>query len=54
MMAVACSMFRGKEIRPLGFSYRGKYIGGREVSGRGPAGLSPWWRGPGAGRATLG
>jgi hypothetical protein len=47
-------MFRGKVIRPLGFSRRGEYIGGRVVSGGGPAGLTPCWRGPGVGRATLG
>jgi hypothetical protein len=38
----------------LGFSYRGEYIGGRAVSGGGPGGLTPWWRGQGLGRATLG
>jgi hypothetical protein len=47
-------MFRGKAIRPLGFSHRGEYIGERVASGGGPAGLTPWWRGPGVGRATLG
>jgi hypothetical protein len=47
-------MFRGKLIRPLGLSHRGEYIGGRAVSGGGPAGLTPRWRGPGLGRATLG
>jgi hypothetical protein len=44
----------GKAILPLGFSHRGEYIGERAVSGGGPAGLTPWWCGPGAGRATLG
>jgi hypothetical protein len=29
MMAVACSMFRGKAIRHLGFSHQGEYIGKR-------------------------
>jgi hypothetical protein len=53
MMATACSMFREKAIRSLGFSHRGEYIGGRGASGGGPAGLTPWWRRPGAGRATL-
>jgi hypothetical protein len=43
-------MFRGKLIDPLGFSYRGKYIGGRAASGGGPGGLTPWWRGQGLGR----
>jgi hypothetical protein len=47
-------MFRGKVIRPLGFSCRGKFIGERAASGGGPTGLTPWWHGPGAGRATLG
>jgi hypothetical protein len=47
-------MFRGKMIRPLSFSRRGELIGKRAVSGGGPAGLTPWWRGPGVGRATLG
>jgi hypothetical protein len=47
-------MFQGKAIRPLGFSHRGEYIGERAASEGGPAGLTPWWRGPGVGRATLG
>jgi hypothetical protein len=47
-------MFRGKEIRPLGFFRREEHIGERAASGGGPAGLTPWWRGPGVGRATLG
>jgi hypothetical protein len=46
-------MFRGKAIRPLGFSHRGKYIGERAASGVGPAGLTIWWRGQGLGCATL-
>jgi hypothetical protein len=54
MTAVACSMFREKAIHPLGFSRRGELIGERAESGGGPAGLTPWWRGPGVGRATLG
>jgi hypothetical protein len=53
-MAAACSRFRGKLIGPLGISRRGEYIGGRAVSGDGPGGLTPWWRGTGLGRATLG
>jgi hypothetical protein len=40
--------------RVLGFSRRGEYIGGTAASGGGPAGLTPWWRGQGLGRATLG
>jgi hypothetical protein len=46
-------MFRGKVIRPLGFSYRGEYIGERAASGGGLGGLTTWWRGQGLGRATL-
>jgi hypothetical protein len=45
----ACSMFRGKMIRPLGFSRRGEYIGKRAASGGGLAGLTTWWRGPAPG-----
>jgi hypothetical protein len=44
----------GKAVCPLGFSCRGEYIGERAASGGGPAGLTPWWRGAGVGRATLG
>jgi hypothetical protein len=47
-------MFRAKAIRPLGFSRRGEFIGGRAASGGGPGGLTTWWRGQGLGRATLG
>jgi hypothetical protein len=47
-------MFHGKEIHHLGFSRRGKYIGERVASEGGPGGLTPWWRGPGVGRASLG
>jgi hypothetical protein len=46
-------MFCGKVICPLGFFRRGELIGERAASGGGPAGLTPWWRGPGVGRATL-
>jgi hypothetical protein len=53
-MTAACRMFRGKEIRPLGFSRRGEYIGERAASEGGPAGLTPWWHGPGVGRTILG
>jgi hypothetical protein len=38
----------------LSFSRRGEYIGGMASSGGGPGGLTPWWRGLGLGRATLG
>jgi hypothetical protein len=37
-MAAACSMFRGKEICPLGFSRRGELIGERAASEGGPLG----------------
>jgi hypothetical protein len=47
-------MIHGKAIRPLGFSHRGEYIGERAASEGGLAGLTPWWHGPGVGRATLG
>jgi hypothetical protein len=43
-----------KSDRVLGFSHRGEYIGGRAASRGGPGGLTPWWRGQGLGRATLG
>jgi hypothetical protein len=46
-------MFRGKAIRPLGFSRRGEYIGKTAASGGGPGGLTPWWHGQGLGRATI-
>jgi hypothetical protein len=45
MTAVACSMFRGKEIRPLGFSHRGDFIGEGAASGAGPGGLTTGGRG---------
>jgi hypothetical protein len=54
MMAAAYSMFHGKEIRPLGFSRREELIGERAVLEGGPGWLTPWWRGLGVGRATLG
>jgi hypothetical protein len=41
--APACSMFCGKAIRPLGFSYRGDFIGERASSEVGPA---PGWAAP--------
>jgi hypothetical protein len=40
--------------RSFRFSHRGEYIGGRAISGSGLGGLTPWWRGPGLGRAALG
>jgi hypothetical protein len=47
MTAAACSMFRGKEIHPLGFSRQGEYIGERAASGGGPGGLTPGGMGQG-------
>jgi hypothetical protein len=47
-------MFQGKAIRPLGFSRREEFTSERAASGGRPAGLTPWWRGPGVGRTTLG
>jgi hypothetical protein len=51
--ATACSMFHGKEIRPLGFSHRGELIGERASSEMWPAGLIMGRRGQGLGRAPL-
>jgi hypothetical protein len=42
-----------KLIGYLGFFRRGVFIGEGARSEEGPGGLTPWWRGPGAGRATL-
>jgi hypothetical protein len=53
-MTVACSMFHGKEIRPLGFSRRGELIGERAASEGGPGWLTPWWRGQTLACAALG
>jgi hypothetical protein len=44
-------LFRGKEIRPLGFSHRGELIDKRASSEVGPAGLIIGRRGQGLGRA---
>jgi hypothetical protein len=52
--AAACSMFCGKEIHPLGFSYRGELIGKKAALEGGPGRLTPWLRRPGLGRTTLG
>jgi hypothetical protein len=46
-MAVAYSMFSGKEFGPLGFSRRGEYIGERAMSGGGPGVHPIAWRGLG-------
>jgi hypothetical protein len=53
-MVAACSMFHGKEIRPLGFSCRGELIGKRAASEGGPGRLTPWWHGQVLARVTLG
>jgi hypothetical protein len=50
---VACSMFLGKAIHPLGFSHRGDFIGEGATSGLGPGGLNMGGRGQGLGRAPL-
>jgi hypothetical protein len=47
-------MFHGKDFRPLGFFRQGELIGERAASEGGPGRLTPWWRGPGVCRATLG
>jgi hypothetical protein len=46
-------MFLGKEIHPLGFSYRGVFIGEGASSGGGPGGLTIGGHGQGLGRAPL-
>jgi hypothetical protein len=46
-------MFCGKEIRPLGFSRRGDFIGKGAVSGGGPGALTIGGRGQGLGHAPL-
>jgi hypothetical protein len=43
----------GKLIGYLGFSHRGVFIGEGAMSVVEPGGLTPGWRGPGAGRAGL-
>jgi hypothetical protein len=53
MTVVACSMFQGKAICPLGSSRRGDFIGERAALEGGPPGLTIWWCGQGLGRATL-
>jgi hypothetical protein len=53
MMAVACSMFLEKAIRPLGFSRRGDFIGEGASSGGEPGGLTMGGHGQGLGRAPL-
>jgi hypothetical protein len=47
-------MFRGKAIRPLGFSRRGDFIGEGASSGGGPGGLTMGWRGQGLGAPPCG
>jgi hypothetical protein len=51
MTVVAFIMFRGKAIRPLGFSCQGDFIGEGVASGGGPGGLTTGGRGQGLGRA---
>jgi hypothetical protein len=51
MMEVACSMFRGKAICPLGFSHRGDFIGKGAASEVGLGGLTTGGHGQGLGRA---
>jgi hypothetical protein len=46
-------MFRGKEIRPLGFSRRGDFIDEEAASGGGPGALTIGGCGQGLGRAPL-
>jgi hypothetical protein len=46
-------MFRGKAIRPLGFSRRGDFIGEGVASGGGPGALTIDGRGQGLGHAPL-
>jgi hypothetical protein len=41
-----------KLIGYLGFFHQGIFIGEGAMSEEGPGGLTPWWRGLGAGRAT--
>jgi hypothetical protein len=42
-----------KVIRYLGFFHRGVFIGEGAMSEVEPGGLTPRWRGPGPGRASL-
>jgi hypothetical protein len=49
----ACSMFCEKEIRPLGFSHRGDFIGEGMLSRSGPGGLTMGGCDQGQGRAPL-
>jgi hypothetical protein len=46
-------MFCGKEIRPLGFSSRGDFIGEGAASEVGPGGLTTGGRGQGLGRPLV-
>jgi hypothetical protein len=49
--AATCSVFHEKEIRPLGFSRRGDFIGEGAASEVGPRGLTTGGHGQGLGRA---
>jgi hypothetical protein len=51
--AMACSMFCEKEIRLLGFSHRGDFIGEGAALGSGRGGLTMGRRGQVLGRAPL-
>jgi hypothetical protein len=46
-------MFRGKEIRPLGFSHQGVFIGEGATSEGGPGALTIGGRSQGLGRTPL-
>jgi hypothetical protein len=46
-------MCSGNVIRYLGFFRRGVFIGEGAMSDEDLGSLTPWWRGPGAGRAAL-
>jgi hypothetical protein len=48
----ATELYLGKMLIPLGFSRWRLYIGGGAMSGGGPDGHTPWWRGLGVARAT--
>jgi hypothetical protein len=50
--AVWIAMCSGKVIGSLGFFHREFFIGKGAMLEEDPGGLTPWWRGPGAGHAT--
>jgi hypothetical protein len=49
-----CGTLSGKTPIDLGFLRRRDYIGRRAMSGGGPGGHTPWWRGLGVAHATTG